>query len=159
MLQTHVLQHVWANTTSQHTVCRCHLPPPSHRHLKAQRPPPHAPAVLIVVSADVAEVSSKGLHSQRAGDFPTPPFDDDTCGGHVGRSGFFQALKHFPVFLAAQFLGVAWSGELHQHHPSGALAERGKDAEGSKCKDICHQGGTGPVTPTGNSKKHRTLPG
>lgn len=118
MLQTHALQHVWANTTSQHSSVLVPFAPqsPSHCHLKAQWPPPHIPAVFIVVSADVAEVSSKGLHSQRAGDFPTPPLDDDTCGGDGGgRSVLFQALRHFPVFLAARFLGVVWGGELNQH--------------------------------------------
>lgn len=44
-------------------------------------------------------------------------------------------------------------GELHQHqhHPSHAFTEGGGDAEGSKCKDICHQDsaasrGTGTMT-------------
>lgn len=157
MLQTHVLQHVWVNTTSQHTSVPVSFAPqsPSHRHLKAQPPPPHAPAVLIVVSADVAEVSSKGLHGQRAGDFPTPPLDDDTCGGDGGAQPSFRHLGTFPVFLAAQFLGVVWGVmgnciSISTTHRM-LLQRGGGDAEGSKCKDICHQDsaasrGTGTMT-------------
>lgn len=48
------------------------------------QPPAYSLAVLVVVSADVAEVSSKGLHGQRAGDFSAPPLDNDACGGETG---------------------------------------------------------------------------
>lgn len=76
--------------------------------------PTHSLAVLVVISADVAEVSGKGLHGQRAGDFPAPPLDDDACGGDRS-SGPIQS---------AQFLGVGRGEELDQYCPSRASAER-----------------------------------
>lgn len=41
--------------------------------------PAHSLAVLVVIFADVAKVSSKCLHGQRAGRRPTPPLDDHPC--------------------------------------------------------------------------------
>lgn len=125
-------------------VCRCRssrkAPATATRRHSGR---PHTPAVLIVISADVAEVSSKGLHGQRAGDFPTPPLDDDTCGGDGGAQPSFRHLGTFPVFLAAQFLGVVWGvmGNCISISTSHRmlLQRGGGDAEGSKCKDICHQ--------------------
>lgn len=39
----------------------------------------HSLAVLVIVSADVAKVSSKRLHGQRAGDLQVLSLDDDSC--------------------------------------------------------------------------------
>lgn len=39
----------------------------------------HSLAVLVIISADVAEVSGKRLHSQGTGDLPTLPLDDHAC--------------------------------------------------------------------------------
>ena len=41
--------------------------------------PVHSLAVLVVIFADVAKVSSKCLHGQRAGDLPTLPLEDHPC--------------------------------------------------------------------------------
>lgn len=94
-----------APTSRPHTRCHSHahwppthlMPPectpaahtPDTTRMYTGRPHTHQPpayslAVLVVVSADVAEVSSKGLHGQRAGDFSAPPLDNDACGGETG---------------------------------------------------------------------------
>lgn len=96
------------------------------------QPPAYSLAVLVVVSADVAEVSSKGLHGQRAGDFSAPPLDNDACGGGDRSS--------VPI-LAAQFLGMCCGRALDQHHhhvlqQSGGCEEA---LDAVKCTVICHQ--------------------
>lgn len=71
------------DATCTHTPA-AHAPDATRTHTSrphTHRLPTHSLAVLVVVSADVAEVSSKSLHGQRAGDFPAPTLDDDACGG------------------------------------------------------------------------------
>lgn len=98
---------------SLHTTvwCRRMSPPSPQCHSHAHPPSTHSPAVLVVISTDVAEVSSEGLHSQRAGDLPASPLDDDTCG--CDRSSD-------PIQEPRPGGG---GGGLGQHHPSAASAE------------------------------------
>lgn len=95
---------------------------------RTQRPPTHSLAVFVVVSADVAEVSSKGFHGQRAGDFPTPPLDDDAC----GRDRSSVRIQ------VAQFLGVGRGRELDQprHHVLKQSGGREEALEAVKCTVI-----------------------
>lgn len=79
-------------------------------------PPTHSLAVFVVVSADVAEVSSKGLHRQRAGDFPAPTLDDDACEGD-------RSSVHPHPGCPVPGRGAGRGGELDQHRPSRASTE------------------------------------
>lgn len=63
--------------------------------LSSETSPAPSLAVLVVVSADIAEVSSKRLHGQGAGNLATPPLDDDPCG--EGRTGLVS--NTFPHHL------------------------------------------------------------
>lgn len=67
----------------------------------------HSLAVLVIISADVAEVSSKRLHGQGTGDPPTLPPDDHPCGEDRRSHPCPHGLLPIPTDTGA-YLHPAW---------------------------------------------------
>lgn len=62
----------------------------------------HPLAVLVVVFADVAEVSGEGLHRQRTRDLPALPLDDHACHTQTGGEQHvccLQSEQHPPCLV------------------------------------------------------------
>lgn len=66
-------------------------------------------AVLVVIFADVAEVCSEGLDSQRTWDLPTFPLNDQTCHTHTHTHSERGSVETKVSFEGAHFLWSLWS--------------------------------------------------